>query len=186
MVYQEKNDNGWKLHGFLLLMGPWKGTDWYTTNNENIILIVTQHRLQMKQTANFRLAVSVVDEIRSFVILRTKEKGDLPLIPTTLYICDFSGYLINIRCHYPGKRKGHDNLGISLNASWCTQLTIFGSFFAASKNTSAENIIQCWVHTLLDAWDKNIHVFLNRIFKTHFSSKLTIVQNFRGRIGIQD
>lgn len=54
MVYQEKNDNGWKLHGFLLLMGARKGTDWYTTNNENIILIVIQHKLQTKQTANFR------------------------------------------------------------------------------------------------------------------------------------
>ena len=119
MVYQEKNDNGWKLHGFLLLTRAWKGTDWYTTNNENIILIVIQHKLQMKQTANFRLAVSTVAEITSFMILRTKG-GDLPLIPTTLHTCGFYGYLINVRCHFPGIRKEHDNLGISLNASWCT------------------------------------------------------------------
>ena len=40
--------------GILLLMGTRKGTDWYITNNENIILIVIQHKLQTKQTANFR------------------------------------------------------------------------------------------------------------------------------------
>lgn len=89
MVYQEKNDNDSKLHGFLLLMGPWKGTDRYTTNNENIILIVIQHKLQMKQTTNFRLAAAMVAEIRSFTILRTKEEGDLPFLPTAFHICDF-------------------------------------------------------------------------------------------------
>lgn len=88
-------------------MRAWKGTDRYTTNSENIILIVTQHKLQMQQTANFRLAVSIIVEIRSFMILRTKEVGDLPLIPTTPHTCGFYGYLINDRCHFPGTRKEH-------------------------------------------------------------------------------
>lgn len=54
MVCQEKNDNGWKRRGFLLLVGARKGTDWYCTNNENIVLIVIRRKLQRKQTANFR------------------------------------------------------------------------------------------------------------------------------------
>ena len=71
--------------GILLLMGPRKGTDWYITNNENIILIVIQHKLQTKQTANFRYIGHWNKKFYD-----CKDTRSLPLIPTAPQPCFLS------------------------------------------------------------------------------------------------